>query len=80
MFLSEYVAVGDEAQAVDKTIIGELDAVFEQQCICAPVCGLTEMTEMILSETLTEAEYYTTPNSIRHMAIASEQMIRSRDL
>lgn len=80
MFLSEYIAVDDEAQAVDKTIIGELDAVSEQLCIYVPACILTEMEEMILSETLTEAEYYATPNNIRHMAIASEQMIRSGDL
>lgn len=77
MYLMEYISVGEEAQAVDATIVGGLDTIIEENFGLTYTCILTVSAEMAIGETLTETSIGLNTQAISEIATASEQAIRS---
>ena len=77
MHLMEYISVGEEAQAIDKTIVGGLDTTIEEHCGFTYVCALTVSAEMMIGETMTEASMNIVVQATNGITAASEQTIRS---
>lgn len=54
IFLNEYVAVTDETEAMDNTVVGGLDATIENERKLKSVSYILTSTELILTETMDE--------------------------
>ncbi len=76
MYLTEYAAISEEAQATDKTIVGGLDTTLEQHCMLTGAGFLTQDMETKIFETMTEADMAVTALAFNQLVTQTEQAIR----